>query len=270
MRDILDIRVADGEPYFKNNSVTKILDSFKIKRIAQINLSDFNSNIVRVSIPPNLNWSSYSNNVVRAIGRRKWDSISIKGNRKYDFNYLENFQRDVLAYGIIASIKIILMNNHKKISNSTIGIEDGGNVSNLPIIKQCAMYTNRILLITRNYKEASKIREYIIANYGVSPEIAFTEDKTENIDFIVTEYDKEYSSLGVWYLNNYYLPKNYIMHAINDVEFYLPELKEDIPPELLGVLLKSSKGNNKTVEEILNCNKIEISKIKLGKKEIKV
>ncbi|MDD7795040.1 hypothetical protein [Clostridium sp. 'White wine YQ'] len=270
MRDILDIRVAEGKPYFKNNSVTKILDGFKIKRIEQINLNEFHSNIVRVSIPPNLDWDSYSNNVVRAIGKRRWDSVSVKGNRKYDFNYLGNFQRDVLSYGIIASIKIILMNNHKKISSATIGIEDGGNISNLPIIKQCALYTNKILLITKKYKEASKIREYIIANYGVSPEIVFTEDKAENIDFIVSEYDKEYNSLGVWYLNNYYFPKNDIMHAINDVEFYFPELKEDIPPELLGALLKSSKRNNKTVEEILSFNKIEISKIKLGKKEIKV
>lgn len=270
MRDILDIRVAEGRPYFKNNSVTKILDGFKIKRIAQINLSECRSNIIRVSIPPNLNWSSYSNNVVRAIGKKRWDSISIKGNRKYDFNYLENFQRDVLAYGIISSIKIILMNNHKKISNSIIGIEDGGNMSNLPIIKQCALYTNKILLITKNYKEASKIREYIIANYGVSPEIVFSADNAQNVDFIVTEYDKEYNSLGAWYLNNYYYPKNHIMHAINDVEFYFPELNEDIPPELLGALLKSSKRDSKTVEEILNLNKIEISKIKLGKKEIKV
>lgn len=268
MKSILDVRIKDGKPYFKDGLITKMFDGFKIKEEVAKEIKLFDKKVVRVSIPPNYHRSAYSYNVLRAVGNTNWSGISVKGNRIYDIDFLSDFQKSIIAFGIIKSISIILINNQRSIKNSVIGIEDGGNIKNLPIIKECAKYTKRILLIAENFKSASEIRNYVIANYGVSPEITMNKKEFKYVDFIITEKNKKYDTLGVWYLDSFYEPKYKNNVIINDVSFSINSYNDEISPELLGVLIKPDRTIKDYIEDYLINNKVILSKIKFGNKDI--
>ena len=270
MKSILDIRIKEGAPYFKNGSIIKILDRLKIKKESLKEFKLLDKRIVRVSIPPNYDKNAYYYNVSKTMEKYKWNSVSIRGNRVYDMDYLDDFQKSMISFGIVKSISIILINNKKSIKNSFIAIEDGGNTKNLPIIEECAKHTKRMLLIAKDFKKASNIRNYIIANYGVSPEITVNFNSIKGVDFIITEKNREYNAERIWYLDSFYRPYSNKGLFVNDISFSIDNYKEKFSPELLGALLKPDKKVNKYIEDYIISNKVRIEDISFGDKEIEM
>ena len=270
MKSILDIRLREGDPYFKYNSINKILDKLKTKTYIPKKLGLLDKEITRVSIPPNYNKDAYSYNILRAIGRATWSSVSVRGNRLYDLDYLDSFQKNVLSFCIVRSMSIILINNKKTVKNSVIAIEDGGNTNNLSLIEECAKYTKRIVLVTRNFKNVNNIRSHILLNYGVSPEFTTNINDTKGIDFIISDKAKSYGDIGVWYLDSFYEPEQFGNLVVNDVLLSINDYEERVSPELLGALLKSDINISKRVEDFFDSNKINIEEIRFGKKEIDI
>lgn len=268
MKSILDIRLREGHPYFKYNSVTKILDQLKIKTYIPKKIGLLDKEVTRVSIPPNYDKNAYSYNISKVIGRARWSAISIRGNRLYDLDYLDNFQKSILSFCIIKSISLILINNKKSVKNSVIAIEDGGNTNNLSIIEECAKYTKRIVLVTRDVKSANNIRSHILLNYGVSPEFTTNIDDTKGIDFIISDKARSYRDIGVWYLDSFYEPEKNSNLIVNDVVLSINDYEEKVSPELLGALLKSENTISRRLEDFFDSNKINIEEIRFGKKEI--
>lgn len=270
MKTILDIRVKEGKAYFENGRITRFLDALKVIKREPIVISEIDRRILPIIIPPNFNREAYFYNISRVRGKFKNYQASVRGNRIYDLDYLSNFQKRILAFGIVKSIGLLLMNKQKSIRNSIIGIDDGGNNRMMPIIEECAKYYKRIVLISNNYKSANRIRSYIIANYGVSPELLIGQEDYKYIDFIISEKNKEYNSNGIWYLDNLYKPGNVKNIIVNDLSFSMDSFKEKFSPELLGILINQNPGKCEEIENFIKLNNIKIEEIRFlnGSEEI--
>lgn len=270
LKIVLNFQLLNEKPYNKSNAIYRMLDKLKIKVDGKSVIEPFDAEIHHINIPSNLSYHAYISNVNTIIRKYKnrHPIISIKGNRIYDINLITKFQRKLLAYGVVASIKAILLKSGKSLKNSIILVDDATDTINQECIEELAKSTKRIILYSKNIKATNKLREYIIANYGVSPEIIWDEQYFKLADFIISSRKKEYECARIWYLDNFYQPEDWHKVLVNDVTYEVPwDFRDrEMSAELLGAVI----GNNRKsdIEEVLKYNGITIEKIKFNDKII--
>lgn len=254
-------------PYDNNTFFGRIMDWFKISFMGETFINELNLKISNVNLPPNINNQSYYNNMLVAKKKIKEKDIYLapKVYRELDYNFLNDFQRELIAFGIVTSSKLILRKIHKSIRDSCIVIYDAADIVNFDIICFMAKEAKYIVLLSRNINQIANMSEYIIANFGITP-IVTSDFKyaIKNADFIISSrgIDLETKSV-IWYLNNMHIPLKKDNIIINDITYKVPwQLYEDMSPELLGAILCQMEERN--IEEALRYNGIFLDKIKFN------
>ena len=246
-----------------------IFKSFKIRIKKKLFIKELGIKIEVVKFPLNINADSYRNNILRAQKISKIEDIQLapKIYRYLDYNLYNRFQRELMAFSIVMSSKIILRNRKKSIRHSCMVVYDASEPILFDTICFLAKEAKFIVLLSKNIVKINKIRQYITANYGVTPIV--TSDinfSFESADFIISSEkvsadNKEY----IWYLDNSYVPcyKNNII--VNDIEYKIPwDFKYgNISLELLGSIL--CQLGEKDVEKSLQANGVFLNKIKFNK-----
>jgi hypothetical protein len=261
--------------YSKYNFFSRLKDDFNTHLIGESFIKDLNMTIAHVKLPPNFDNKAYLRNVERAKRFVKESNVYIspKTLRTYDFNILNSFQKKLLVYSVVKTIQLILRMKQKSIKNSCILINDSSNEINRNIAYELCKYAKYIVLLSKQKGEASKLSNYILANYGVSPVV--TDDDIyaiDSADFIVTSRDIDINkNVPIWYIDNDYKPNRSIGLNINDVNYKVPwndNSLSDMPPELLGAIL--CQMDEKEVEKSLKYNGIYLNTIKFNDKNIEL
>lgn len=275
MKEVLDITFkANEKPYDKFTTLSKVVDRFKTRVKDDFFIEDLGIKILNAKLPNNFNKAAYYNNInsTRKIVKNPEVLLSPKGIRVFDYYLLNDFQKRLFSYGVVKSIQLVLRNKNKSIKNSTILIDDASDELVYYIIKEAAKHTRHMIFLSKDIKKSYKIRDYIIANFGVSPEITWDENYALKIsDFIISTKENEYEYCDkVWYINNLYIPRKENCLAVNDVSFKVPWSfnQEDISPELLGAIFLAM--DQKDVEKALSYNGITIDKIKFNQGTIEL
>lgn len=271
MKPVLNISINVNNTYDKDDILTKVIDRLKIKVNEQYFISDLNLNIFNIKLPSNINKKAYFNNIrlSKKIIRNSSMMLSPKAVRIYDYHILNSFQRRLLANGIVKSIQLVFRKTNKSIRDSIILVEDASEDIAYEIIKELSKYTRHIILLSNNLKRCSVIREYIIANYGVSPVITLDHMYAIKIsDFIISTKEYDYINKNVWYLNNLYAPLKTAAFTVNDIDFKVPwESNIDyMPPELLGAILNQMEELD--IDKALEYNGIILDRIKFNDETI--
>ncbi|MHC6181413.1 hypothetical protein ACYUJ6_16500 [Clostridium sp. JNZ X4-2] len=272
MRSILYAK-SDRDVFYDDNSLWgRVKDRFKIRMEEKLFIKEFELKIEIMKFPLNINMNSYRNNILKAQKISKINDICLvpKVYRYLDYNLYNKFQRELMAFSIVRSSKIILRNKKKSIRHSCIVIYDASKPILFDTICFLAKEAKFIVLLSPDIVKANQLRQYITANYGVTPIV--TSDinfSFESADFIITSEkisadNKEY----IWYLDNSYVPcyKNNII--VNDIEYKIPwDFKYgNISLELLGSIL--CQLGEKDVERSLQANGVFLNKIKFNKNEL--
>lgn len=272
MRSILYAK-SDRDVFYDDNSFWgRIKDRFKIRMEEKLFIKEFGLKIGIMKFPLNINMNSYRNNILKAQKISKIKDICLvpKIYRYLDYNLYNKFQRELMAFSIVRSSKIILRNKKKSIRHSCVVIYDASKPILFDTICFLAKEAKFIVLLSPDIVKANELRQYITANYGVTPIV--TSDMNfsfKSADFIITSErisadNKKY----IWYLDNSYIPcyKNNII--VNDIEYKIPwDFKYgNISFELLGSIL--CQLGEKDVEKSLQSNGVFLNKIKFNKDEL--
>ncbi|MFD3155562.1 hypothetical protein ACFIJ5_01610 [Haloimpatiens sp. FM7330] len=264
MNNIINLS-SDNVIYKDSSLFGRIKDRLKVKYEGEYFIKDINISIKKVRIPANVDIKSYYRNV--NIAKRFGNSSEVEMSPNIwsiiDYDIFNEYQKKLFAYSIVRSIKLSLRVRNKNINNSCILIYDAKDKINRYIIYELAKVARYIILLSDNLKLLKNIREYVMANYGVTPII--TRDNVyalKEAEFIITSKNIEpkYKS-SIWYLNNKFIPKNTQNLQINNVIYKTPWEIEGVEKniQLIGAIL-SQIGHNKRVEEDLKCNGIYIEK----------
>lgn len=271
MRNVIDICLKDEDYYEKFSMFTRLKDSFKTKLYNECVINELNTKISFVKIPANINKLAYEHNVANAVNKFKLNNsiISINGRRDYDSRFLSKEQKRYLAFSIVESIRLILLRKQKSIRNANILVDDGAKKENRYIIEELAKEARNIIISTKLVNKVDKLREYIISNYGTTIQIVNNINDFRNIDFIISSERRNYNNSNVWYLDNFYNPKEDGLF-VNKVTFKVPweSCINEYSPELLGAILKT-KGKQ-SIKEILIENDIIIEQISFNSKDIAI
>ncbi|WP_461207626.1 hypothetical protein [Clostridium sp. DL1XJH146] len=273
MDKILNISADFSKSYFSDSLFGKVKDRVNTIIVDKKDIKDLNVKIVFIKFPANNNINSYYRNMDRLQSKYKNFSYAPCVNRLYDYQILSSFQKKVLSYSIVRSIKLYLMKNNKSIKNAYIIINDANYDYNYAIIEELSKYNNNIILIA--HKELRKIykwRDMMIGKYGVTS-IITNEDKNafEKADFILSSsIIKNNVKCPIWYLTNSWIEDETNNIKINNVNYSTPWLENDeyTTPELLGQLIKNI--DRKNFEVTLEENYIFISKIKFNNRVIEI
>ncbi|MFL0195159.1 hypothetical protein ACJDU8_06205 [Clostridium sp. WILCCON 0269] len=247
----------------------KIKDRFKVKIKEELFIKELKLKIKNVKFPPNININSYNSNILTAkrISKTKDIELAPKVYRYLDYTLYNKFQKNLMAFSIVESSKIILRNKKKSIRQSCIVVYDASDPILFNTICYLAKEAKYVILLSTEIIKLGDIRQYIIANYGVTPII--TSDlkfSFKNADFIITSRRITVdNNQCVWYLDNAYVPYNIDANIVNDVSYKIPwNFKYDeISAELLGSIL--SQMDEKDVKKSLSYNGIFLDKIKFNK-----
>lgn len=256
-------------PYDNNTFFGRIVDRFKISYQGESFVKELNLKISNINLPPNINKQSYYKNLLAAKKKVKGKDIYLapKIYRELDYNFLNDFQRELIAFGIVTSSKLILRKIHKSIRDSCIVIYDAVDTINFDIICFIAKEAKYVVLLSRHVDKLMYMAEYITANFGITP-IVTSDFKyaIKNADFIISSKDIDLETgANIWYLNNMYIPLKKDNIIINDITYKVPwELDEDVSPELLGAILCQMEEGN--IEEALRHNGVFLDKIKFNDK----
>ncbi|HBC97906.1 MAG TPA: hypothetical protein DC034_14080 [Clostridium sp.] len=272
MKSILYAK-SDKMMFYNDNSfLGKIKDRFKIRIKKKLFIKELGIKIEVVKFPLNINADSYRNNILRAQKISKIEDIQLapKIYRYLDYNLYNRFQRELMAFSIVMSSKIILRNRKKSIRHSCMVVYDASEPILFDTICFLAKEAKFIVLLSKNIVKINKIRQYITANYGVTPIVTSNLDFSfGNADFIITSEKINVGNKAyIWYLDNSYRPclKSDIM--VNDIEYKIPwDFEYDnMPFELLGSIL--CQLGEKNVEKALCSNGIFLNKIKFDRDEL--
>lgn len=268
MYPIADIVCDTNKKYDSNHWVTRIRDSFKTNIIRKYYVKDLNLKISTISLPPNYNSEVYRNNLLSAVKKVGKQNIYISPRtfRLYDFKIYNKFQKRLFGYGVIRSIQLLLRVNNKDIRNSCIVVYDAAEDINYPIICEVARKAKYLVLLSTNILKITKLSEYIVANYGITPVV------TTDIDFAVKDADFIISSKNfiparnvfMWYLDNSFFPNGKVINAVNNVDYRTSwgEELEIVSSELLGAIM--SQLSNDEIEKALNANGVYLENIKFN------
>ena len=268
MNNIIDISLReDSVPYDSFNGLSKILDRFRTKIAEDIMVKELGVNILKVKVPSNLNKDAYYYNIANTKRLTKGTEVvlSPKIIRTMDYFLMDDFQKRLFAFGVFKSIQLILRNTNKSIKNSCIVVDDANERIVKEVIYELAKHTKYLVLLSKDLKKSLRLRDYIISNYGVSPEITWDDEYAYRIaDFVVTTRDQAYENKNIWYINNLYVPDKPSHIIVNDITFKVPwTMKEDeVSCELLGAIL--GQMGEKDIERSLNYNGIILDNIKFN------
>jgi hypothetical protein len=275
MKSLLSIRLEGKDTYCKFSRLGRIIDGFKTKCTSQELIKEVAAEIKYIDIPANINNKAYKYNVIRSSNRyapknryEQENSILCPcGVRLYDYQFLSDFQKRMMAFSVIESIRMVLLKSEKSLKKANILVDDGGKDENKFIIEELAKEVRNIVVLTKNIKKTQKFRDFIIYNYGATLEILHREEDIGDLDFIISSEEKLYNCQRVWYLNNFYSPNKEGVF-INKVAFKTPwESKIKLfPPELLGGILKEEKKID--IKDIIRKNDIILEEISFNSKDI--
>lgn len=271
MKTILHISTIKEKPYEKYSLRSKVIDRFKVKKSSEIFVNEIDTIIKRVDIPANFNRDAYKLNLKRVINKKSnaHNLLSLNGNRMYDLYLMNKFQLSLFSYSIVESLRFILMNKNKSIRYANVLVDIDEKPLLMSVLNELARESKNIIILTINLKEAEKIRDSIMANYGVSIEIVYNEANMERIDFVISSKNKEYICKNVWYINNLFKPKHEGFY-FSDVLYRIPwdiEVK-DMPPQLIALLIKPK--HEMSISDIFKSNDISLQSILYNGREVKL
>lgn len=268
MKPIVYVNADIKNSYEDNTLIGRIKDRFKISFLGKSFIEELGLSIWKMKVPPNFHEKAYYTNIEIARKRVKNKDIgfALKTYRQLDYNFFNNFQKELMAFSVTRSSKLILRTRHKSIRDSCIVIYDAADDINLHIICYMAKEAKYIVLLSKNITKTNSISDYIIANYGVTPiSTSDIEYALKSADFIVTSRGIDLNSrAAIWYLNNKYIPIRNDNTIINDVTYNVPWMLEkiDMSPELLGSILCQMEEMD--VEKSLKYNGIFLDEIKFN------
>ncbi|HEY5525669.1 MAG TPA: hypothetical protein VIK26_10095 [Clostridium sp.] len=269
MKSLLSIRLKGKDTYCKFSRLGRIIDGFKTKCTSQELIKEIETEIKYIDIPANINNQAYKYNVIRASKRYlPKDSILCPcGVRLYDYQFLSDFQKRMLAFSVVESIRIVLLKSRKSLKKANILVDDGCKAENKFIIEELAKEARNIVVLTKDIRKSEKLREFIIYNYGTTLEILHREEDIGEVDFIISSEEKAYNCQRIWYLNNFYSPNKEGVF-INKVAFKAPwDSKNKLfSPELLGGILKGEKKID--IKDLIRKNDIILEEISFNSKDI--
>lgn len=269
MQQIINVSSDISKAYISNSFWGSVGDRFKISLEDTWFIKELGLNVANVSLPPNFHREAYLKNIgiARHIVRRSSNSyIAPRTFRRLDYFIFTDFQKKLMAYSVVKSIQLLLRIMHLSIKNSCIVFYDAADEINNYIITELAKYCTYMVFLSDDIKKTSNLRDYIIANYGVSP--VLTNDvkyALSDADFIISSDSAIINnSIPIWYLNNMYMPKEENKSSINDVTYSIPwEFQyNEMNPELLGAIL--GQMQEKDVEKSLSYNGIYLNNIKFN------
>lgn len=268
MRPVVYIN-SDIKGFYEDNTlIGRIKDRFKISFLGESFIKELNLNVWKVKLPPNFNKKSYYANleIVRRKVKSKDAGFAIKTYRQFDYNFFNNFQKELMAFSVAKSSKLVLRTRHRSIRDSCIVIYDAADDISFHVICYMAKEAKYVVLLSKNITKINTISEYIVANYGIAPIItADVEYALKAADVIVTSRMIPLNSrAAVWCLNNRYIPLREHNTIINDVTYNVPWMLDgiDMSPELLGSILCQMEEMD--VEKSLKYNGIFLDEIKFN------
>lgn len=272
MRSVVYVN-ADIKKFYEDSTLLgRIKDRLRISFFRESFVKELSLNICQVRLPSNFNKQSYYANlsIARKKVKIKDTTLAIKTYREFDYDFFNDFQKELMAFSVTNSAKLVLRNRHKSIRDSCIVIYDGADDINFHVICYMAKEAKYVVLLSSNIVKISGIAEYIIANYGMTPIITSdVEYALRTADFIVTSRAVDLNSkAAIWYLNNKYIPVRGDNTIINDVTYNVPWILDgiDMSPELLGTILCQMEEID--VEKSLKYNGIFLDEIKFNDKSL--
>lgn len=261
-----DLRKA----YEDNSLVGRVVDRLNTNVSEESFVKELCTNITHVKLPPNFNNQAFSRNMerVRRFGQGG-AMLAPRTRRLMDFNYYNPLQKQMMAFGVAKSVQLLLRKRKKNIKNSCIVVYDACHVMNKEILCEIAKNSRYLVLLSKDLRGALNLRDYLTANYGVSPVVS------NDVSFVLREADFIISSKGVdmdaaaplWCLDNTYAPDVSHNLIINDVVFKTQwEEVQEVGPELLGALMGVMKVRD--LEESINSSGIVLDKITFNKEVI--
>ena len=197
MKSLLSIRLKGKDTYCKFSRLGRIIDGFKTKCTSQELIKEVGAEIKYIDIPANINNKAYKYNIIRASKRysRKADMnrnsiLCPCGVRLYDYQFLSDFQKRMMAFSVVESIRIVLLKSEKSLKKANILVDDGCKDENKFIIEELAKEARNIVVLTKDIRKSQKLREFIIYNYGTTLEILYREEDIGEVDFIISSEEK--------------------------------------------------------------------------------
>lgn len=287
MKSLLSIRLKEEDTYCKFSRLGRIIDGFKTNCTSQELIKEVGTEIKYIDVPANINNQAYKYNIIRASKRytpknryspenryspknsyaQKNSILCPCGVRLYDYQFLSDFQKKMLAFSIVESIRIVLLKSRKSLKKANILVDDGSKTENKFIIEELAKEARNIVVLTKDIRKSEKLREFIIYNYGTTLEILDREEDIGEVDFIISSEEKAYNCQRIWYLNNFYSPNKEGVF-INKVAFKAPwDSKIKLfSPELLGGMLKEEEKID--IKDLIRKNDIILEEISFNSKDI--
>ncbi|MBC2582596.1 hypothetical protein [Clostridium sp. DJ247] len=268
MKPIVYIKSDISKFYEDGTWIGRIKDRFRMSFLGEKFIKELNLNISSIKFPSNFNKDAYHSNIkiAKKVYKHKYVNLAPKTYRKLDYNFFNSFQKELMAYSVVRSLKLILRIQHKSIKDSCIVIHDAADDINFNVICYMAREAKYIVLLSENIIKANSISQYIIANYGVSPIItADTKYSFKSADFIVTSREINFNSDAcIWYLSNKHIPSQGNNIVVNDITYCVPwdVGNFDMSPELLGAILCQMEESD--IEQSLKYNGIFLDKIKFN------
>lgn len=268
MKPVLYANSHSNKLYRDNGFFVRIKDRFKIKLKKEYFIEDLNLNIIDIELPPNIDKTAYCNNLLRAkrLCRNNGIKLAPKIYRYLDYSIYNNFQKKLMAFSICKSTKMILRNIQKNIKNSCIVIYDASDSILFNTICFFAKEAKFIVLLSKNIQKINQIREYIMANYGITPVI--TSDKKfsfNNADFIITSRNIVINKdTCMWHVYNNRVQNFKNILNVNDVTYKVPWNFKDgnMHFEILGSIL--NQMDEKDIERALKYNGIFLNNVKFN------
>ena len=250
--------------YERYDIISRVKDRLSIRLTDEKYIKDLNLSVKKVSFPMNLNIKSYIKNIEAAkrFLNDKNGYIAPRVWRKIDYNFYSKFQKDLLAYSITISIQTILRLKNKSIRNSCIIIYDPVDPQIYESVMMISRFAKYIVFLTEDVAKATRISDYVMANYGVSPIVTRDKNYAFKIgDFVITSKAESIPiDKPIWILDNLFDDRDNNQGYINDVAYSVPWFgEESVSLELLGAVL--SQMEEKDVEKSLKYNGVYLNHI---------
>jgi hypothetical protein len=267
MNPVIYVSTDISKAYEDDSFIGRIKDRLRIHVEGESFIEELKLTIAQVKLPPNFTQKAYISNmaVAQKFMKKRSAAFAPKTARYFDFKLLNDFQKKLFAYSVVNSIKLLLRIKQKTIKSACIVIYDAADDILQEISCELAKGCRYFILLSSDLKKVSKLGDYIIANYGISPIVTSDYNYAlSKADFVISSKNIEVKK-PIWYINNLFLPNNDTALAVNDVSFAVPWKIEDLEVsyEILGAIL--SQMQEKNIEASLKYNGIYLDKIKFNK-----
>lgn len=258
--------------YYDKSFWSKIKDRFYLRHDGNTYIKSLDIIIKNYRFPSNFDVEAYDGNVNRILKKNKGGLLCPQSYRIYDYNYYTNFQKKVLSYSIVESIRNLLRLQKKSLFSASIVINNADYDINKYTIYEISKWCKYITLVSKGNKQKNKkMFDYLVSNFGVSPII--TDDiipVIKKADFIITATPILKKALcPIWHLDNRLRPSSFDNIHINNVSYKTEWTDEDIvTPELLGAFFEVTK--EKSLERAFENNRVYLDKIKFNNKIIEL